>query len=277
MRRTIDRRGTIGGVEDRLKIELGDGAIEYELTQGGAGSPPLVFLHEGLGSIDLWRDVPARIRAAVGDPTSLVYARYGHGGSDPAPMPRPVTYMHHEADVVLPALLDRLGCRRPVLIGHSDGASIALLHAGASFEVAGIVAIAPHVFVEDVSVAAIRRIRESAPSTGLVHRLGRYHRDPVATFFGWNDVWLRDEFRSWNIEERLASIGAPILLVQGTGDEYGSLAQLDAIEGGAAGPTERLIVDDAGHSPHLDQADLVVGRVATFIRGLSVRRGGRRR
>jgi pimeloyl-ACP methyl ester carboxylesterase len=252
-------------VSERAFIDVAGGAIEYELTAGDGARPPLVFLHEGLGSIDLWRGLPDEVAEAVGSPTTLVYARHGYGRSGPAVLPRPVGYMHHEADVVLPALLAELGIERPVLVGHSDGASIALLHAGAGYAVAGIVCLAPHVFVESESRLGIAAARLTFQTSDLPERLGRYHDDVAATFWGWNDVWLSDDFRAWNIEDRLAAIAAPVLLVQGTADQYGTLAQLDAIEAGVAGGCERLVVDGAGHSPHLDARDVVVDAMTRFV------------
>lgn len=255
---------------ERGFVELDRGPIEYDLSIGsGEDRPALVFLHEGLGSIDLWRGVPDDVRAAAGDPTTLVYSRHGYGRSAPAEVPRPVSYMHHEADVVLPALLDRLGIERPVLVGHSDGASIALLYAGAGHDVAGLVCIAPHVFVEDETVCGIEAARTAFATTNLLDRLGRYHTDPTATFRGWNEVWLADDFRSWNIEDRLPGIGAPVLLVQGTGDDYGTLAQLEAIERGVSGRVERLVIEGAGHAPHLDARADVVAAIAGFVGALS--------
>ena len=184
-------------------------------------------------------------------------------------MPRPAGYMHHEADVVLPALLATLAIERPVLVGHSDGASIALLYAGAGHPVAGLVCIAPHVFVEDESVAGIAEAREVFESTHMAERMGRYHDDPGATFRGWNDVWLSAEFRSWTIGDRLPGVTAPVLLVQGTDDQYGTLAQLDAIEAGVAGDLERMVIEGAGHSPHLDARADVVATIAAFVRRLA--------
>lgn len=257
---------------ERSFVDIDRGPIEYELTAGDAGLSPLVFLHEGLGSIDLWRGVPDDVRAAAGDPTTLVYARHGHGRSAPALLPRPVTYMHHEADVVLPALLDRLGVERPLLIGHSDGASIALLYAGgAGDEVGGIVALAPHVFVEAETIDGIEAARRAFATTDLSARLGRYHDDPGATFSGWNDVWLSDDFRRWNIEDRLPRVDAPILMVQGTADDYGTFAQLDAIERGVRGRCERLVIDGAGHAPQFDARATVVAAIAGFAASLSRR------
>jgi pimeloyl-ACP methyl ester carboxylesterase len=173
--------------------------------------------------------------------------------------------MHHEADVVLPALLAALGVDRPVLIGHSDGASIALLYAGARQAVAALICLAPHVFVEDASIAGIAAARDVFESSDMAAKLGRYHAVPEATFWGWNDVWLSDDFRDWNIEDRLPDIAAPTLLVQGTDDQYGTLAQLDAIESGVRGPVERLVIEGAGHSPHLDARAEVVTAIARFV------------
>lgn len=250
---------------ERSFIDVDGGPIEYVLTAGEPGSPVLVFLHEGLGSIDLWRGAPAAIAAAAGGPPTLVYARHGYGRSGPSVMPRPVTYMHHEADVVLPALLTALGVDRPLLIGHSDGASIALLYAGAGHTVAALACLAPHVFVEDESIAGISAARDAFVSSDMAAKLGRYHVDPEATFWGWNDVWLSDDFREWTIEGRLPAIVAPTLLVQGTDDQYGTLAQLDAIESGVRGPVERLVIEGAGHAPHLDARTEVVAALARFV------------
>ena len=254
---------------ERSFVDVDRGPIEYELVAGDPAVPPLVFLHEGLGSIDLWRGVPGEVRAACGDPTTLVYARHGYGRSTLAALPRPVSYMHHEADVVLPALLAVLGLQRPVLVGHSDGASIALLYAGAGGDVAGLVCIAPHVFVEDETIVGIETARASAETTDLVAKLGRYHAEPAATFSGWNDVWLSPPFRHWNIEDRLPGIHAPVLLVQGSADDYGTLAQLDAIERGVSGPYERLVIAGAGHAPHLDARVEVVSAIAAFAEPVS--------
>ena len=257
------------GVPERGFIDVDRGPIEYELVAGDSALPSLVFLHEGLGSIDLWRGVPADVRDASGGPTTLVYARHGYGQSAPARMPRPASYMHHEADVVLPALLAAIGVEIPLLVGHSDGASIALLYAGAGGAVAGVACLAPHVFVEDETVAGIEAARRVFAETDMATKLGRYHADPVATFRGWNDVWLTDEFRRWNIEERLPGITAPVLAIQGTEDDYGTFAQLDAIERGVGGRFERRELAGAGHAPHLDARDEVVATLAAFVRSVA--------
>ncbi|MCB9568227.1 MAG: alpha/beta hydrolase [Myxococcales bacterium] len=253
-------------MSERAFIEIDRGPIEVAWSVGDPALPTLVFLHEGLGSIDLWRGVPDEVRAALGGPSTLVYARHGHGASAPAALPRPASYMHHEADVVLPALLGRLEIDRPWLIGHSDGASIALLYAGAGRPVRGLVCLAPHVFVEPESIAGIEAARERYASSDLEARMARYHADPRATFRGWNDVWLSAEFRAWNIEARLPAIQAPTLLIQGSADTYGTFAQLDAITRGVRGPASEVRVPGAGHSPHLDARAAVVEAIAGFIR-----------
>lgn len=246
-------------------LDVDRGPVEYRLVPGDRRLPTLVLLHEGLGSLDLWRSFPDELRSAIGGPPMVVYSRHGHGRSAGAAMPRPVGYMHHEADVVLPAVLDALRVERPLLVGHSDGASIALLHAGGGHDVAGLVAIAPHVFVEPESLAGIDAARRQFETTDLVDRLARHHDDPVATFRGWNDVWSSEAFRTWSVEDRLGAVRAPVLLVQGTADQYGTLAQLDAIERGVPGHVERLVVEGAGHAPHLEATDQVVARIAAFV------------
>lgn len=247
-------------------MDVPGGEIEYELRTGDPDLPPLVFVHEGLGSIDLWRGFPDDVAARIGDPTVLVYARHGHGASAPAVLPRPATYMHHEADVVLPRVLAGLGLSNPVLIGHSDGASIALLYGGAGRPARGLVCLAPHVFVEPESIAGIEAARDSFVGSDMVERMRRYHRDPEATFRGWNDVWLSPGFREWDITDRLGAIEAPVLLVQGSDDQYGTFAQLDTIERLVTGDVDQLRVAGAGHSPHLDARDTVADAVAGWVR-----------
>lgn len=241
-------------------------AVEYTLRPGVPGLAPLVFLHEGLGSIDLWRGVPDDVRAAMGDDrTVLVYSRYGYGRSSPAVVPRPVDYMHREADEVLPALLDALDLHHPILIGHSDGASIALLYAGAGHAVTALVCLAPHVFVEPESVAGAAEARRVFDTTDMAERLARYHDDPRSTFLGWNDIWRSPAFRTWNIEERLSTITSPVLVIQGAADQYGTTAQVDAVVTGVSGPVASRLLADTGHAPHLEARDEVVAAIATFL------------
>lgn len=226
--------------------------------------PPLVFLHEGLGSVAMWRDFPARVAAATGAET-IVYSRRGYGRSAKLERPRAVAYMDEEGRVVLPRLLERLGIDRPILIGHSDGASIALIYAGAGLPAAGLVLMAPHVFVEDVTVAAIAAAGEAYRATDLPKRLGRYHDDPDGAFWAWNDVWLKPEFRDWNIEARVPRIKAPMLLIQGEQDEYGTPEQVEAIQRLAAAPCELALLQDCGHSPQRDQPERTIKLIAKFV------------
>ena len=221
------------------------------------GAPTAVFLHEGLGSIRLWRDVPERVRERTGF-GALVYSRRGNGFSAPLEEPREVTYMHDEALVVLPELLARAGIDRPALVGHSDGASIALIYAGAHpRNVRALALEAPHVFVEELSLTSIAAIGERFRATDLREKMARHHRDVDTTFRGWNDIWLNPAFRTWNIEASLPAIVAPVLAVQGIDDEYGTLAQIEAIARGCSGPVDRLLLERCGHAPHRDRPESV--------------------
>jgi pimeloyl-ACP methyl ester carboxylesterase len=224
----------------------------------------LVFLHEGLGSIAQWRDTPETIARLTGLP-AFVYARQGYGQSAPVTVPRPLTYMHDEARR-LPRVLAAAGIARPILVGHSDGASIAIIAAGAGHVAAEkLVLIAPHVFVEDVSVASIARAAEQYPE--LRPRLAKYHADVDGAFWGWNRAWLDPAFRAWNLEAFLPAITVPVLVLQGTADEYGTAAQVLAIARQLGGPCEVELVDGAGHAPFRDAPDRVHARIAAFITG----------
>jgi pimeloyl-ACP methyl ester carboxylesterase len=237
--------------------------LEYEMVDGW--EPALVFLHEGLGSIRQWRDFPATLATRTGC-RALVYNRYGYGNSDMLAEPRAgVRFMHDEALGALPELLRVLEIRAPVLVGHSDGASIALIHAGAGHAVRGLALMAPHVFVEDVCIRSIEAARETFRTTDLAERLGRYHRDAAKTFYLWNDVWLDPEFRKWNIEEYLPQVRCPVLAIQGEDDEYGTMAQVDAIARQVAGPCELLKLAACGHSPHRDQPERALEAIARFV------------
>jgi pimeloyl-ACP methyl ester carboxylesterase len=232
---------------------------------GPAARPTLVFLHEGLGSIRQWRDFPARLAQATGC-RALVYDRYGYGKSDVLREPRVgVEFMHDAALNELPELLENLGIEYPILVGHSDGASIALIHAG-TYRVRGVAAMAPHVFIEDVCVDSIAKANAAFETTDLPKRLGKYHRDARKTFHLWADAWLDPAFRKWNIEEYLPRIRCPVLAIQGEADEYGTMAQLDAIARQVGGPCELLKLPDCGHSPHKDQPEQVLQALARFVR-----------
>ena len=246
-------------------LTAGGHRLEYERIEGSIDVPALVFLHEGLGSVALWRDFPAKLAAATGHP-AIVYSRYGYGASDRLKAPRGVDYMHREALETLPGLRQALGLEDVILIGHSDGASIALIHAGSGrWPVRALILEAPHVFVEDVSVASIAAARQAYATTDLRRRLARYHDDVEGAFRGWNDIWLAPEFRAWNIEEYLPGVRRPVLAIQGADDEYGTLAQLDAIERAVAGPFERLVLAECKHSPHRDQEEAVLAAMGGFI------------
>ncbi|MBE0627931.1 MAG: alpha/beta hydrolase [Burkholderiales bacterium] len=249
-------------------IDVRGRSLEYLRIGAAAVGPTLVFLHEGLGSISMWRDFPERIAAAAGLP-AMVYSRCGHGQSQVLQQPLGVDFMHREALQSLPELLRLLGIERPILIGHSDGASIALIHAGSGHAVRGLVAMAPHVFVEDISIAGITAAKQAFETTDLMQKLARHHRDPARTFYGWNEVWLAPAFRSWNIESFLPAIACPLLAIQGQQDEYGSMAQVDAIARQVSGAVELLKLEHCGHTPQRDQAGIVAGAVVEFVKRCS--------
>ena len=243
-----------------------------------AALAPLVFLHEGLGSVAMWRDWPARLCAAT-QRAGWVYSRRGYGQSSPVPDVRGTPrqdaqgrrigrllpdYLHHEALVVLPALLQRLGVAQPVLVGHSDGGTIALIHA-AHHPVAACVVMAPHVMVEPVALQGIARTRDAFTTGGLRQRLSRYHADVDCAFWQWCDAWLGESIRGFDIRDEIRRIRAPLLAIQGVGDEYATLAQIRDIQ--AAVPRAELLeVPDCGHSPFKDQPDAVDEAIAGFLR-----------
>jgi len=238
-------------------------SLEYEWIDGG--EPTLVFLHEGLGSIRQWRDFPLRVAQATGR-RALVYNRYGYGASDALAEKRVgMRFMHDEALHALPGLLGGLGVANPILVGHSDGASIALIYAGAGHPARALALMAPHVFVEDVCIRSIEKAKREFEATDLPQRLAKYHRDARRTFYLWNDAWLDPAFRDWNIEEYLPGIRCPLLAIQGEDDEYGTMAQLDAIGAKAGGPCRLLKLPACGHSPHRDQPQAVLEALTEFV------------
>ena len=233
-------------------------------------APELVFLHEGLGSVSHWKKFPAEVAQATGCPVT-VYSRYGSGKSDLLNEPRPVTYMHDEALYALPELLAKLEIGDSILIGHSDGGSIALIYAGSRPEsadnaVRGLVLLAPHVFVEDLSVASIYEAKLRFEKTDLAEKLARHHRDASRTFWGWNNIWLHPDFRRWNIEEYLPRIKCPILAIQGVDDPYGTMAQVEAIKRQSGGPVEILALPDCRHSAQRDQPEAVLEAIVCFVK-----------
>jgi pimeloyl-ACP methyl ester carboxylesterase len=224
----------------------------------------IVMLHEGLGSIALWKDFPQRLAVRTACRV-LVYSRYGHGNSDKLMKKRPVEFMHHEGEIVLPQLLDKLKIERPILLGHSDGGSIALIFAGRYPErPRALILEAPHVFVEDHGLASIAAAKIAFEATDFRDRLARYHAQVDEVFRGWNDIWLDPRFRSWNIESYLESIRCPVLCIQGEQDEYGTQAQVEAIQAQVPS-TEIVMLQDCKHSPHRDQREATLEKMAAFV------------
>lgn len=256
-------------------IRIGDATLEYRRIEGGPG-PVLVFLHEGLGSVSLWRDFPDRLARACGL-AAVVYSRAGYGGSSPVALPRPLDYMSREAHGVLPALLDALGLAEVILVGHSDGASISLIHAGhdGRSRVRGVVAMAPHSFVEPLCLDGIRAAREAFETGDLRARLARHHGDNVdCAFWGWNRAWLDPNFAHWDIRADLAGIRAPVLVIQGWQDEYGTEAQVRAVQAAVPAGARALMLENCAHSPHRDQPQAVMAAIADFVAGLTPPREG---
>jgi pimeloyl-ACP methyl ester carboxylesterase len=249
---------------ERLEID----GVKLEFVRIAArrhGLPSLVFLHEGLGSTGLWRDFPESIAARTGA-EAIVYSRRGNGFSTPIDEPRRVSYMHDEALIVLPRLLDALDVRETVLFGHSDGGSIAVVFtAEYPQRVRALVLEAPHLFVETLSVESIAAIRTQYESTSLRQRMSRYHADVDGTFYGWNDIWLAPEFADWNIEAYAERVRAPVLAMQGVDDEYGTPAQIDAMAARTSGPVDRLLLARCGHAPHRDRRQLVEAVAGDWI------------
>jgi pimeloyl-ACP methyl ester carboxylesterase len=242
--------------------------LETLLYPPSGATATIVMLHEGLGSIAMWKDFPRRIAGATGCGV-LVCSRYGHGKSERLAEKRSVDFMHHEAKVVLPELLRQFAIERPILLGHSDGASIALIYAGSWPErVRGLVLEAPHVFAEDFGLRSIAAIRTLYESTDLAKKLERYHDHVDETFRGWNDIWLDPQFRAWNIEEYLAPIACPVLIIQGEDDEYGTLAHVEAIQRSVPG-AQTLILPRCGHSPHRDQPEITLDAICRFVATVS--------
>ena len=241
--------------------------LEYELINPHHGTAPwLVFLHEGLGSVAMWRDFPLRLCVATGC-RGLVYSRYGYGKSDPLTAPRRVDFMHDEALHALPQLLDQLHIADPILFGHSDGGSIALLHAGLTARpTAALIVMAPHVMFEDISDTSIAAAQVAWETTDLREKLRRYHDDPDSAFRGWNDIWLDPAFRDWNIERDIEAVRCPVLALQGLDDEYGTMEQIHRVARGAVHTeVELLRLADCRHSPHRDQPEAVIAAVQRFL------------
>jgi pimeloyl-ACP methyl ester carboxylesterase len=246
-------------------ITVGGAFLEMRYWEGR--ELPILLLHEGLGSVSLWRDFPAQLATATGRKV-IAWSRRGHGHSDALPTPRDLDYMHREADLI-PKVLKACGIERAHLFGHSDGASIALLAAAAHPAlIASLTLEAPHVFVEPVTLEGIAAAKTAYQTTDLRDRLARYHAEVDHTFWRWNDIWLDARFRGWNIESCLSALSAPTLLVQGLDDEYGTMEQLDRIQA-VLDDSKRLELEGCKHSPHRDRLDAVLPAVTHFLEDLA--------
>ena len=252
-----------------IELPWRDKVLRLELDWVGLAEsayPPVIFLHEGLGSISLWKDFPEKFCQANGL-TGLLFSRYGYGRSTPRPHDErwPVDFMEQQAREVMPALLDKLGLVKPWVFGHSDGASIALLLAARHGDaLSGVIVAAPHIMVEDISVASIAQAREAYLNGGLRERLARHHADVDSAFWGWNDVWLDPAFRHWDIRAEVARIEVPLLAIQGEDDEYGTLEQVEGIAR-LVPQAQVLVIPGCGHSPHRDAPARVIEAAGHFI------------
>jgi pimeloyl-ACP methyl ester carboxylesterase len=250
-----------------IRLSIGKTSLEGRCI----GPPPersrtIVLLHEGLGSMRLWRDLPDRLAAATGHGV-FAFSRAGYGHSDPVALPRPLDYMTREALDVLPAVLDAVGLRQGVLLGHSDGASIITIYAGSvqDHRVRGLVLMAPHFFVEPEGLRSIADARRAYESGDLRERLARHHRNVDIAFCGWNEAWLDPRFRAWSIEDCIDYIRVPVLAIQGREDKYGTEAQIGALAERLYAPLETVMLDDCAHSPFIDQPGRTLDAVSAFI------------
>jgi pimeloyl-ACP methyl ester carboxylesterase len=251
-------------------LTVGGAKLEIKRFSGKTGKPTLVFLHEGLGCIDMWGDFPARLAHLSACP-ALVYSRRGYGRSAPCDVPRPLTYMHAEGLEVLPDLLKTAGIGNHVLIGHSDGGSIALINAGGApaSGLKAVISMAAHVFCETLSVTSIAQAKTAYEEADLRMRLAKYHRGNVdCAFRGWNNAWLDPDFMQWNIEQYLPEITVPQLVMQGFDDPYGTMAQVEAIEKQSAGPVQVCMLENCGHSPYKKQAQKSLEIASDFLSNL---------
>jgi pimeloyl-ACP methyl ester carboxylesterase len=247
-----------------IRINAAD--LEYRMIGPAADdAPTIVMLHEGLGSAGLWGDFPEKLQAATGAGV-LVYSRAGYGASTPVKLPRPLDYMHIEALEILPRLLDQIGFRRGLLLGHSDGASIAAIYAGAhqDHRVRAVAMIAPHFVTEDIGLKAIAETRIAYETTGLRTKLERWHGDVDNAFYGWNDAWLDPKFRSWDISEYLAYIRVPVAILQGADDRYGTIRQIEIAQQECYCPVDVTIIPGAGHSPHREAPGATLDAISEF-------------
>ena len=251
-------------------LTIGASELEYRMIGPTPDrAPTIVLLHEGLGSADLWGDFPDRLQQATGAGV-FVYSRAGYGKSSPVTLPRPLDYMHAEALEVLPRLFDAIGFRRGLLVGHSDGGSIATIYAGGiqDHRIRGVSLIAPHFVVEDISVTSIAEIKTSYEQGDLKPKLARWHADVDNAFYGWNGAWLDPQFRAWDISDYLAYVRVPVQILQGADDHYGTMKQIEIAEAECYCPVDVEIIPGAAHSPHREAADTTLQAVAAFANRL---------
>ncbi len=257
----------MANLSDSGFLTIGEQRLEYRFIGPRPDqAPTIVMLHEGLGCVRMWGDFPDKLQAATGMGV-FVYSRQGYGQSSAAPLPRPLSFMHREAQDTLPKILDAIGFKHGFLVGHSDGASIAAIYGGShqDHRVSGIVLIAPHFIVEDVTVASIAEMRRAYDTTDLRGRLARYHADVDATIHGWTDVWLKGDFRAWDLSEYLAYIRVPVLIVQGEDDQYGTMRQIEIAQAECYCPVEVALLPDAKHVPHREAPEATMSAVTDFI------------
>ena len=256
----------MNALADQGHLAIGGASLEYRMIGPRPDmAPVIVMLHEGLGSVTTWGDFPARLAEQTGAGV-FVYSRAGYGKSSTIALPRPLDYMQREATDVLPQLLDAIGFRRGILLGHSDGATIAAWYAGSvqDHRVRGLILIAPHFFMEDSNIAAIRKTVETYETTDLRAKLARHHADVDAAFRGWSGAWLDPGFASFDTTDALAYIRVPVLVIQGAADPYGTLAQVRVVEEECYCPVETLVLEDVGHAPHREKPAETLGAVAEF-------------
>src|ERR1700761_5698349 len=248
-------------------LAIGDAKLEYRVAGDPSRPPAIVMLHEGLGSAALWGDFPDKLQAATGAGV-FVYSRAGYGASSTVKLPRPLDYMHREALEILPKLLEQIGFRHGILVGHSDGASIAAIYAGGlqDHRIRAIALIAPHFIVEEISVTSIAEIRTAYETTNLREKLARWHKDVDNAFHGWNGAWLDLEFRNWDISEYLAYIRVPVAIIQGADDQYGTIRQVEIAQEECYCPVDVTILPGAGHSPHREAPGATLDTISDFAK-----------
>ena len=248
-------------------LSIGSQRLEYRFIGPRPDqAPTLVLLHQGLGCVGMWEDFPEKLQAATGAGV-FVYSREGYGQSSPVTLPRPLSFMHQEAQQTLPQILDTIGFQRGLLVGHSDGASIAAIYGGShqDHRVGGLVLIAPHFIVEDATIAAIAAMRKAYDLTDLRARLGRWHADADATVHGWSDVWLKGDFRKWDLTEFLAYIRVPVLIVQGEDDNYGTVRQIEIAQEECYCPVEVALLPGVKHAPQREAPEVTLETISEFV------------